>query len=75
MVFEPGRRRSTSAALRLDLPALDMDAVLLEVSLVLPSAATLRSAQSIGGPELRSLDALHLAAASEIGPELQSIVT
>lgn len=63
------------AALRLAVSSADVDAVLSEVSLVLPSEETFRSAQFIGRAELRTLDALHLATAIEIGPELESVIT
>lgn len=41
----------------------------------MPAASTFREAQSVGTAELRTLDALHLATALEIGPELEGILT
>jgi uncharacterized protein len=63
------------AALRLGIPASDVDEVLDEVSLVLPAASTFHLAQSVGIPVLRTLDALHLATALEIGAEVEAVVT
>lgn len=63
------------AALRLSVPTDDVDALLATVSLVLPAATTLHRAQSVGQAELRALDALHLASALEIGPELAGVFT
>ena len=45
------------------------------MSLVLPAATTFHKAQSVGQAELRALDALHLASALEIGPELAGVFT
>jgi len=63
------------AAVRLGVPADEVDALLDEVSLVLPAASTFHAAQSVGTDELRTLDALHLAAALEIGTELECVMT
>ena len=63
------------AAMRLGLEADEVDALLDDVSLVLPGTSTFLVARSIGGAELRALDALHLATAVEIGSELESLVT
>jgi hypothetical protein len=66
---------SHRAALRLGVPADEVDALLDQVSLVVPAASTFHAAQSIGDAELRTLDALHLAAALEIGVEVECVVT
>lgn len=63
------------AARRLGVPADEVDALLDEVSLILPAAPTFKAAQSVGSPELRVPDALHLASALEIGDELESLIT
>lgn len=63
------------SALRLGVPADEVNGLLNQVSLVLPAASTFLAAQTIGTAELRTLDALHLATAIEIGPELESILT
>ncbi|HUY43740.1 MAG TPA: type II toxin-antitoxin system VapC family toxin [Acidimicrobiales bacterium] len=44
------------------------------ISLVLPSVATFFVAGQLSPPSLRSLDALHLATAMEIGDDLEGIV-
>ena len=63
------------AAMRLGVPVDEVDALLHEVSLVLPSASTFNTAQHVGSHALRTLDALHLATALEIGDELECVVT
>ncbi len=63
------------AALRLGIPAELIDQQLEAVTLVVPSETTFESARSIGSPRLRSLDALHLAAALELGDGLEAVVT
>ncbi|MGE0881543.1 MAG: type II toxin-antitoxin system VapC family toxin [Acidimicrobiia bacterium] len=63
------------AALRLDIPSGEIDALLDEITLVFPAPATFHAAQSIGQVNLRTLDALHLATALEIGDELECVVT
>ncbi len=63
------------AALRLGIPIDEVDGLLDGVSLVFPAASTFYTAQFIGSAELRTLDALHLAAAVEIGVELEGLVT
>lgn len=58
--------------------AIDDDVVenaLETVSLVLPAASTFLVAGMLQPLELRSLDALHLAAALELGDDLEGIVT
>lgn len=44
-------------------------------SLVVPAVSTFREAGRLLPPELRSLDALHLATALELAGELEGIVT
>lgn len=56
---------------------IDLDAVnqaLDAVSLFLPSAATFHSAGTVPPPTLRSLDALHVASAMELGRDLEAVV-
>ncbi len=50
-------------------------AVLDSVTLMSVPAATFERAGEVGPDSLRSLDALHLAAALELGDELQGVVT
>lgn len=56
---------------------LDLEAVeqaLDAVSLVLPSATTFHRAGTASPPALRSLDALHVAGALELGGDLEAVV-
>lgn len=62
-------RRVTPAA----LPAAR--SLLAGMSLIPLSARVLAAAEEIGDPVLRSLDALHLASAAELGGELNALVT
>jgi len=62
------------AAMRLGISPSDVDTTLERVSLVLPAASTFHAARMVGNTELRTLDALHLATALEIGPEVASVV-
>ena len=55
----------------------DQDVVenaLQAVSLILPVASTFHSAGTLQRPVLRSLDALHLATALELGDDLDGLV-
>ena len=45
------------------------------MALLTPSATTFTTARLIGSENLRSLDALHLATALELGGDLEGIVT
>ncbi len=45
------------------------------VTLIVPTEETLVSARSVGSTSLRTLDALHLAAALELGDDLDGVVT
>jgi predicted nucleic acid-binding protein len=63
------------AATRLGLHRSAVDDLLATVSLVLPGDATYFRARTIGVATLRSLDALHLASAVELGDELEGLVT
>lgn len=68
----------TEALRAADRLGLDRDAVELvldAVSLVLPAATTFHGASTIQPPELRSLDALHLATAVELGADLEAVVS
>jgi len=56
---------------------LDLEAVnqaLDTVSLVLPSATTFHTAGTVLPAALRSLDALHVASAMELGSDLEAVV-
>ncbi|MGD0638794.1 MAG: VapC toxin family PIN domain ribonuclease, partial [Nitrososphaerales archaeon] len=45
------------------------------IALVLPAVSTFFNADRLDPPELRSLDALRLAAALELGDDLEGVVT
>lgn len=62
------------AGARLGIDADVIEDALETVSLVLPSVATFYAAGHLPPPSLRSLDALHLATAMEIGDDLEGIV-
>ena len=63
------------AAMRLEVAPEIIEELLDSISLILPSASTFGLAGRLGPVDLRSLDAVHLAAAGEIGPELEAGVT
>ena len=62
------------AAQRLQIDLQLVQEALDTVTLILPSAATYTSAGRLEPHRLRSLDALHLASAIEIGSDLDGIV-
>lgn len=63
------------AGRRLGLPASAVSAALDYVTLVTPVESTFAAAR-LGGPDLlRTLDALHLATALELGDDLGAVVT
>lgn len=64
-----GARRHGTAVLGHAMVLLD------ELDLIRVSPETFDLAATIGPPELRTLDALHLAVASELGDDLAGIVT
>lgn len=63
------------AALRLGVPGDEVDVALARVHLVLPAATTFHLARSVGDSALRTLDAIHLATALEIGAEVECVLT
>lgn len=52
-----------------------IEELLDSVSLILAAASTFELAGRLGPVDLGSLDAVHLAAAGEIGPQLEGVVT
>lgn len=68
------RTEALRAAARLGVSSSMIEGVLDTVSLILPSSSTFFTAGQLSPVTLRSLDALHLAAAMEIGDDLQGIV-
>ena len=68
------RTEALRAGQRLGVEERSIDGALETVSLVLPSVATYASAGRLRPQGLRTLDALHLASALEIGPDLEGMV-
>ena len=69
------RTEALRAARRLDIDEEVVESALQAVSLILPVASTFHSAGTLPPPTLRSLDALHLATALELGEDLDGLVT
>ncbi len=63
------------AGVRLGLDPTDLDTRLAIVTFVVPSESTFEVARSIGPATLRTLDALHLATATELGDDLDGVIT
>lgn len=63
------------AALQLGIDRSAVDLRLAGVTLIVPSESTFVSARAIGTSELRTFDALHLAAALELAADLDAVVT
>ena len=75
-VVRPGPHRVARAVRRVaDGPMVQARAVLDSLTLVAVSAATFESAGRLDPTVLRTLDAIHVAAALELGDDLASIVT
>jgi predicted nucleic acid-binding protein len=66
---------SHRAARRLAVEPTAVVAALEAVALVSPSDTTFASARDLGPDSLRTLDALHLATAVELGRDLHAVVT
>lgn len=62
------------SALRAGIDPAAVDALLEVVSLVAPGGTTFLAARRVGPSTLRTLDALHLAAALELGYDLEGLV-
>jgi hypothetical protein len=69
------RTEAVRAASRLGISNDDVETALESVSLIVPSVTTFYTAGHLMPYSLRSLDALHLATALEIGDDLEGIVT
>lgn len=63
------------AALRLGIDHEDVDLRLAAVTLIAPSESSYFSARTVGTVMLRTLDALHLASALELGADLDAVAT
>lgn len=68
------RTEAVRAASRLGISHDDVETALESVSLILPNVATFYAAGHLLPQSLRSLDALHLATALEIGDDLEGVV-
>lgn len=68
------RTEALRAAQHLELDVGSIEEALESISLVLPTVGTYASAGHLQPRGLRSLDALHLASALEIGADLDGIV-
>ena len=68
------RTEAVRAASHLGISDDDVETALESVSLILPSVATLYTAGHLAPHSLRSLDAIHLATALEMGDDLEGIV-
>jgi hypothetical protein len=69
------RTEALRAASRLEIDETTVERALAAISLVLPAASTFFNAGRLDPPELRSLGALHLAAALELGDDLEGMVS
>jgi uncharacterized protein len=69
------RSEATRAARRLGVDTSVINQALEVVALVTPGPSTFLVAGTLESPELRTLDALHLAAALELGDDLDGLVT
>jgi len=68
------RTEALRAAQRLEVGFQTIEEALESIALVLPSVGTYASAGRLQPRGLRSLDALHVASALEIGPDLEGMV-
>ncbi|HLI57086.1 MAG TPA: type II toxin-antitoxin system VapC family toxin [Actinomycetota bacterium] len=69
------RTEALRAAGRLGVDPEVVEQALATVFLVLPGSSTFATAGRLSPPGLRSLDALHLASALELGSDLQGLLT
>ncbi len=69
------RTEAVRAASRLGISSEDVEIALESVSLIMPSVATFYTAGHLAPHSLRSLDAIHLATALEMGDDLEGMVT
>jgi predicted nucleic acid-binding protein len=69
------RTEALRAGTRLGIDHDAIEEALDAVSLILPRATTFLTAGELPPPDLRSIDALHLATALELGSDLEGIVT
>lgn len=63
------------AGLRLGVGPDAIEEILSKVTLIVPSETTFMAARSVGPAAVRTLDALHLAAAMELESDLDSLMT
>jgi predicted nucleic acid-binding protein len=69
------RTEALRAAGRLGVDHETIEKALAIVSLILPASTTFSTAGRLTPPGLRSLDALHLASALELGGDLEGLLT
>jgi len=69
------RTEALRASLRLGIDQPAVDEALETVSLMLPAVSTFLTAGTLEPAPLRSLDALHMASALELGDDLEGLVT
>ncbi len=69
------RTEALRAASRLDVDHEAVETALDTVSLILPGSTTFSTAGRLAPQGLRSLDALHLATAMELGSDLEGVLT
>jgi predicted nucleic acid-binding protein len=62
------------AARRSGVDAADVDALLDRVSLIAPTPTTFRRAAMLEPSALRTLDAMHIASAMELVPDVEGVV-
>ena len=63
------------SARRLGVAAGVIDTFLSAITLITISETTMLNARTVGGDDLRTLDAMHLAAALELGTDLEAVLT
>ena len=63
------------AAQRLGVPSPVVDEFLAAVTLISLSESTMLTARTVGTQDLRTLDAIHLASALELGSDLDAMCT
>ncbi|MGH8920250.1 MAG: type II toxin-antitoxin system VapC family toxin [Acidimicrobiales bacterium] len=69
------RTEALRAAMRLGIDRETVAQALDSIALILPAGPTFLAAAGLGPPTLRTLDALHLATALELGDDLEGLVT
>ena len=63
------------AAQRLGVPAGVIDSFLSAITLITLTETTMMNSRTVGTDDLRTLDAMHLAASLELGADLEAMLT